>query len=306
MTKSPKLAIVGNGAIGNLLALKCQSTNTPYCLLTRDGKDVEVVIQDQQGKHHGISPPVREINQPGEIDIVVLPLKAYQIESALLSLKKNLTVSTTLILLHNGMGCTEIAQRHFPQNPIVAATTSCASYKASPNKAFETGSGPTGAGWIQYGDPENQGRIISLLDKLLPPLTWFEDVFEPLWRKLSVNAVINPLTTIYQIKNGQLRHDKYKKLILSLCQETALVMQASGYDVSAYDLESSARLVMQRTAENYSSMNRDVANNRETEIDFINGYIVTKAEKAGVKVEHHQWVLAQFQQFGKNISKSEN
>lgn len=288
-----RIAIVGNGAIGNLLALKCEQTGQHYCLVTRDGAPFELTIHDLMNQSHRFQPPVASINHPIDADIIILPLKAYQIETALRQLKGKIKTSTTIVLLHNGMGCAEIAKQMFGQHAIVAATTSYACYKATDVETFETGSGTTEAGWVQQTEQADEKAISSLLNQLIPPLTWYDDVYHPLWKKVSVNAVINPLTAIYQIKNGQLSDQQFTAQITELCTETARVMEACGFQSEPSELELTVRKVIDRTASNYSSMNRDIANRKPSEIEFINGYIVAKARQTGVHVPNHEALLIQ-------------
>jgi 2-dehydropantoate 2-reductase len=278
-----KLAIVGNGAIGNLVAVSCRDKNIAYTLLTRTGQRFELSHSDFYGRKQRFSPETRKIDGPGDFDILLLPLKAHQIDISLKQLIPHIRPQHTIVLLHNGMGTIEGVKSLLPNNPIVAATTSYAAYKPDQNTLIETGLGQTDGGWVSQEKGTCAVQVKTLLTSLLPPCNWHHDVQLALWRKLAVNAIINPLTAINQINNGQLIELKYRQTIEKVCQETALVMQGCGYPSSQSELSEHVFQVIHNTAANFSSMNRDIAFERPTEIDFINGYIIEQGRKCEIE-----------------------
>jgi len=64
-----------------------------------------------------------------------------------------------------------------------------------------------------------------------------------------------------------------------------------GRPVGVSDLESFVQKVAQQTANNHSSMLRDLLQKRKTEIDYINGYLVSQAEKLGLEVPVNRTLL---------------
>lgn len=112
-------------------------------------------------------------------------------------------------------------------------------------------------------------------------------------RKLVVNAVINPLTALMRCRNGDLFNAPgAADLSAKVCQEAADVfaahMQAGSSEFSdaaanytrlpsllqPRSLEEEVRRIAKLTANNKSSMLCDIERHRETEIDYINGYLV--------------------------------
>ncbi|MDU0355617.1 2-dehydropantoate 2-reductase [Paraglaciecola aquimarina] len=282
-TSQLKIAIVGKGAIGGLIASKCQSQKIPYQLLLRQtsSNKIEVEqslpfilkIEDILGNTHTLATKVAEIGQDNNFDLVILPIKAYQISDALHSLKSTLLPNQVIVLLHNGMGTIEEVKQHFPNNPCIAGTTSYGAYKCNANYVKETGLGETHLGWVTPLRSAQSAKIKRVLASLLPPTIWHSDISLALWRKLTINGVINPLTAIHNIKNGQLAEEKYTEQISRLCGEISCIMNHLGYTDSTADLRDLVMSVIHKTANNFSSMHQDIQHNRPTEIDYINGYI---------------------------------
>jgi 2-dehydropantoate 2-reductase len=284
---APRIAIVGTGAIGGLLAKSCEEHQLPYSVVTRDNQSsaLKVTNLDNHTLHLQLTS-----TKDTEFDLLLLPVKAYQVEQALKELKERILPRHTLVLLHNGMGGIESAKKHYPNNPIVAGITSYGALKSGPNHITETGSGDSHFGWVskQQINEQGQAEIEHTLNKLLPPCTWHQDITLALWNKLVINCVINPITAIYDVKNGDLAHTVYRQKITQVCEELAKVMTAVDYPTSANHLRQNVEHVISNTAANYSSMHQDIKHSRPTEIQHINGYVVELANKLKIDTPVNQ------------------
>jgi len=108
-------------------------------------------------------------------------------------------------------------------------------------------------------------------------------------RKLVVNAMINPLTVVYDCKNGQLFSDasrlaRMKDLFLETAQVVSGMMGNASNEAGDFtnELWEHVCSVGHATGENFSSMLQDVRAGRRTEIDYINGVIVKQGEQLGI------------------------
>ncbi|WP_158969689.1 ketopantoate reductase family protein [Paraglaciecola sp. L3A3] len=294
------LAIVGKGAIGSLIASQCDKLNYDYQLLLRDKQTLSLQVERFDGQQHKFTPKISQIDQPNKFDLVILPIKVYQVSGALNSLQNSLQPAQVIVLLHNGMGTIEEVQKRFPHNPCIAGTTSYGAYKPSEFSSKETGLGETHLGWITAAPKGTKQQVENLLSNILPPTTWHTDITLALWRKLTINAVINPLTAIHQIQNGQLLQTQYAAQITKICSEISLIMQAIGYSETSAELVELVMAVAEKTANNFSSMHQDIQHKRRTEIEFINGYVIKVAEKLGLRAEENNSLLRQVIQLETN------
>lgn len=274
-----KIGILGNGAIGNLLALKCHKLDQPFSLITRELCPFTLTALDINKHQYAIKPQLVSYAEVNQFELLILPVKAHQVLPALSQMANYVTNQQTLLLLHNGMGILDDAQALLPHTPVIAATTSHAAFKSSGNRVQETGIGVTHCGYVNQAQANRQPALKAILNLLLAPCTWHENITAALWQKLAVNAVINPLTALHRIKNGQLAQPHFKGVIADICREIAFVMQAAGYSTSSIQLIRAVELVITSSKDNYSSMFQDIFYTRKTEIDYINGYIVKQGEK---------------------------
>ena len=289
----PKLAIVGKGAIGGLMGFKCHQLGLDYQHLIKIPQQQSFKVTDITGVSHSLTPNTSVITKPTQFDLLILPVKAYQVLSVLEQLVPFIQPNHIIVLLHNGMGTIEQVKERLPNNPLIAATTSYGAFKPNANSLVETGLGQTHLGWITHCDKHSQQAIELVLSSLLPPSTWHPDISIALWKKIAINAVINPLTAIHQIKNGQLSNPQYQDNILGICAEIAKIMTAAGYAIDTTELVSDVKQVIDTTANNYSSMHQDIAFKRQTEIGFINGYVVNMAIKLKLSAPLNEKLVTQ-------------
>jgi len=112
-----------------------------------------------------------------------------------------------------------------------------------------------------------------------------------LWKKLATNCAINPLTALHRCANGKLASmdNETNITINGIIREVSRVALLDAADrglpgESIQELQyehllSFVRSVIQDTANNKSSMLQDVLAERETEIDYLNGFVARVARE---------------------------
>jgi len=105
---------------------------------------------------------------------------------------------------------------------------------------------------------------------------------QALWRKVIVNAAINPLTALVNVPNGRLLEvQELRALLRSLVVEAVKVAATEGYRFETSLVEYTED-VCRQTATNISSMLQDVRAGRQTEIEAITGEILRRADMASL------------------------
>jgi len=106
------------------------------------------------------------------------------------------------------------------------------------------------------------------------------------WLKLSLNAVVNPLTALARAQNRVVLSSAGRELARAILEEVVEAAKRSGVELN---LEKLYEIVMRNiasVADNFSSMAQDVMSGRRTEIEYINGYVASILGYRGVN-----WVL---------------
>ncbi len=131
-------------------------------------------------------------------------------------------------------------------------------------------------------------RLIEMFDDAnLSPIT-SPEILPSIWEKLLLNLAINPISAICGVRNGVLLSSPLNELAISVMMEGATVAELEGIHIDFEKLQNSLNEVLASTAENRCSMLQDVMNGIPTEVDWICGAIVERAEIHGVPVPRTQ------------------
>ena len=204
-------------------------------------------------------------------DTVFIAVKQYQLPSVIEVLQKYRRAGHSTVFLQNGMGHLKWLNRL--QGDIYLATVEHGAMRMNGNRVCHTGLGVTKIAAYRQFQPGFLEWIASQYADIFPFA--IEDNYENmLMKKLVVNAVINPLTAVLRVKNGELIENPYyiqlSKLLFAEIEQSLMLQDGKGYFENV-------RVVCAKTAANQSSMLRDLEEKRQTEVDAILGYILEKA-----------------------------
>ncbi|MEZ9422760.1 2-dehydropantoate 2-reductase [Vibrio lentus] len=283
------ITIVGPGAIGSLWAIKLLQAGHNVSLWSRTTYNSIDLSLDGQAS---LSFSNNNIEKLSASDLVIVTVKAWQVEEATTPLLQHLDPDTILMFMHNGMGAVDQIATQIDAHPVVLATTTQAAFKPNRNNVSHTGIGQT-----QLGTFNLKGQqctfLVDVLEHALPAVSWDPEIKTALWTKLAINCAINPLTGLEQIKNGELADQRFSEVLSSIIRELTQVMLAEDITCSFDELETSVSKVIQATAKNNSSMKQDMFYQRKTEIDFITGHLIKTALKHQIEVPVNQKLFAQ-------------
>ncbi len=282
--------ILGAGAIGDLFAHTLSRQGITCTLILRDSSDDSCQLTVERGGQQQHSTfPVSVAGDHSAIDKLLVCTKAYDVATALQTVSHRIGPDTDVLLLVNGMGLVEIAAQILPEASLYCGTTTEGAYRPQPRHIHHAGTGMTLVG---SPDKTSQPPWFTVWQSLPLDCRWEVDIEQALWHKLAINCAINPLTAIHGCRNGELAKDEnLRREVVSLCDEIAAVSAALGFANTAEIIHSASLEVIRATGENRSSMLQDIQAGGTTEIEFITGYLVSRAAEAGVTVPHNQILL---------------
>lgn len=274
--------ILGAGAMGHFFAQQLLKSGQHVNFVLRPGHTAQpypfIFADLQQQLSHNLVTAQSELTS--KCDFLLVTLKAYQVLAALTPLQGRIDKHCCIVLMHNGMGTAEKVSQLFPNNAILIGTTSNGALKTITDKQ-QVLVKHTGQGITWFGAFNNKAkRHTDIAERLfaLAECHWSDNIRETLWLKLIINCAINPLTAIKKCKNGALAEPENYAQVQAIVNELSIISQKAGLPWSAAELQTQVDSVFTRTADNFSSMQQDVFFQRQTEIDFITGYILRVAE----------------------------
>lgn len=299
---APGWHVLGTGSIGGLFCARLVQAGFAPTLLLRDARARDawrnaggLSVAHADGRHLRVNPGVRLPGDGGGLPRhLLIATKAPDTLAALAPWLGRDGAGQLVLLLQNGMGTSEQVRARWPRLRLWNAVTTAGAWRDAAFQVHCVADGETRAGlWDDAGDSETDTAVEAAATAGMWQCS--DDIRVHLWRKLAVNAVINALTAIHGCRNGELLEiTGARAQLAALAREVDAVAAAEGvmFDEPVLAL---AERVIHLTAANHSSMNRDVAAGRRTEIDFINGYVVARAHVHGIAVPANAAVLAAVQ-----------
>ncbi len=278
-----KIAIIGRGALGQYFASRLEDGGHDVTILTR---------QDTE-----ISP---------ETEIVIVTTKGWQVGPVLEKLAP-IPADTPIMTTQNGVDAPVAARAACPDNPVVATTCVVVAERGED-------------GLILHGDEArvNMGEFdeqtpASAVEKIIEafsttPVTCIHepDIHRALWMKLSLMASVGGCGALgissERGDDGEFgtmdvgtarEHPEMRELIRAGITEVASVARGNGVAFSPADEEDVYRIFTEIFAPTTtSSLQRDLAAGRPSELSDLNGAVVAYGKKAGVPTPINSTVFA--------------
>lgn len=208
------------------------------------------------------------------IEYLLVTTKAHQTYDAIVKIKNKIAKNASVLILQNGMAGSELPKL-LPGRHLITAITTDGAYRSEELSIIHAGRGSTYVGCKE--------SFLKLLPSSYLAVYSCKDIEIRQWRKLAINCAINGLTVIYNCRNGDLLTiPAAKKKLVAICREIETIAGARGPCHTLDNFFSQVEETLQNTRDNYSSMQQDIVNGRKTEIDYINQYLITQAEKLSI------------------------
>tara|TARA_R110002033_G_scaffold163360_1_gene200396 strand:+ start:52740 stop:53687 length:948 start_codon:yes stop_codon:yes gene_type:complete len=281
MKNTPWL-IIGAGAIGLFWACKLEKLGNKVHLVYRSenpGKKITLEsLTDEEGQQQ-VSVSTHKIKSfkaeelTAQYDKVLLCTKSFDLKNAFSQIANHVTNDANIACLCNGIGAQEDLQNILldTQN-LWAGTTSEGVLKIEANHIKHTGLGDSYFGQWRITSPAKEFPIENMT---------VTNIHQRMIEKLAVNAVINPITAIFNIHNGDILNDEFKPLIDATLSELSSVFTHPKFSyaqesqhLTQENLKNRVHTIAQLTRLNRSSMHEDLRLQRQTENSFISGFLL--------------------------------
>ncbi|MDR2713181.1 MAG: 2-dehydropantoate 2-reductase [Clostridiales bacterium] len=280
------LAIIGAGALGCLFAVLF-SPACPVLVYDIDPAKQEILANEgiYCGSIHYRPQVCSGLAQAATAGLLLIMVKSPHTAGLARDLAPCLQPGAKVLSLQNGLGNLEDLADFLPRESLFSGVTYQAAREVLPGQIQHNGSGPTYFGAAFPGQSQGEAEIAGLFKSAGIAAIVPENIEEERWRKLVVNAAINPVAAVYRKENGLLPQlPAARSDMEALARESVLVAQALGLALSWETMWERVLAVCAATAANRASMLADVEARRLTEIEAITGSIVRLGEKHGLEV----------------------
>ncbi len=288
-----RIAILGAGAMGCFYAARL-SRKHDVLLVGRDAGKIKAIQKNgisvtglsRLRANKKVLQAVTSTKNSLPVDLLIVLVKAYDTESAVMQHRALIGEDTLVLTLQNGFGNVETIKKIARNARTLAGTTAHGVTLLEPGVVRHAGIGEMVIGHRVQGI----GYRKKEKEKLLEIVNAFEacgivtkitnDIESVLWGKLILNCAINPVAALLEIKNGVIPKNPHSFFLAkSALLEAVEIAKRKKIKLPYADPVKKLEDVCEATKGNVNSMLQDVMNKKRTEIDTINGAVVREAAK---------------------------
>jgi 2-dehydropantoate 2-reductase len=265
-------------------------------LLAREGHAVTCLARPETAEHiqrHGLTLSsdrfgaltgrargTTRLDEP--VDVCLVTPKATQLEAALERLPADVLGTAVLVPLLNGIDHLDLLRERYVHARTVAAAIQVAAHRTAPGTVRHDGS------MARVTLATGAEQLAAALTATGLDVAVRSDERGLLWAKLSFLAPLALLTTSSAAPLGTVRAQRAEEL-RAVVAEVAAVARADG---AATDPAATLELLHSLPDGMQSSMQRDAAAGRPTELEAIGGAVLRAAERHGVAVPVTRRIVA--------------
>lgn len=312
--RRPRVLLVGAGGIGGVLGSLLSSTPAEVSVLTTNAAIGAALSERGFRLRHDDAGrggrPHRVLSEPPtsqDFDWVLLAVQPPQVESAARSALGALAPHGQLVCFQNGL-CEERLARFTGPERVVGGVVAWGASMLEPGVYERTSAGGFSLGVLPGGDASRLPELAMLLE-VVGPVTITDNLAGVRWSKLALNCAVSTLGTLGGERLGALLRLRFvRRLALEILTEVVQLARAEGVrlekvagtvdlewlalgaderDRGSMSLATKHAMVLAvgaRYRRMRSSMLSALERGREPAVDFLNGEVVERAQKHGIRV----------------------
>jgi 2-dehydropantoate 2-reductase len=278
------IVIFGAGAIGSLFGAFLDSKNDVTLIARPDHVNIikkkGLTIQGKTKLTCNISAEENLDKLDKKVELIILTVKSYDTAEASKKISNFIDSNTIVLTIQNGLDNIEKIKSEINSKNIITGTTTHGAYLSEPGVVFHSGFGDTILGELNGETTDRLNMIIKLFNGSSIKTNISKNIIKEIWIKAIINSGINPLTTIFNCKNGYLlKNPILETLLEKICTESTEIAIKNGINIQRDIILKKTKKVARNTHDNYSSMLQSYLKGKKTEIESINGKILEIAAK---------------------------
>jgi len=266
------IGIIGGGSIGLLTSYYLHKKGHAVTLYVRRKEQMEAIQEKSLhvlpiDKKVGINTSLT--NDLENQDVLIICTKQQAVDEIIQTLQDK-HITCPLLFLQNGMG--HIYKVQNLSNPVAVGVMEHGALRVDEHTVKHTGKGKLRIAAMNMNNQELKTmKSYMTCDEF--PVHIEDNWYNMLAKKLVINAVINPITALFQVKNGQVIENPFlERIAKRLCEEACHVLK-----LNPQNQWENVYQIARFTKENTSSMAKDIQGKRETEVEAILGFLLQEA-----------------------------
>jgi 2-dehydropantoate 2-reductase len=230
-----------------------------------------------------------DVGEVGETELVIIGVKAWQVPEAARAIKPLVGPGTTVLPLQNGVDAVPQLVDELGGESVIGGLCRIVSYVVGPGHIRHAGFTPS----IIIGELDNRRtERITRNEEVFKcaglEITVARDIQVALWTKFLFIASFSGVGAMADAPAGVIRSDpKWRTQILKAMEEIYALAHARGINLPPDSVANVMSAVDGLPEDATSSMQRDIAARKPSELESQNGAVVRMAHESGVEVPTH-------------------
>jgi 2-dehydropantoate 2-reductase len=271
-----KVAIVGVGAIGGVVAALLQQTGRHQLILCTRRPMSALTVETPHGTITIDAVYTTDPNEVSGVDWAVVATKAYDAEGTAKWLKPLAAKGVPAAIFQNGIEHRERLAPYLPVESILPVMVDCPAERPSPDHVRQRGKM-----FIKVQDSPAGNSLVELFAGSDADASVVPDFKSVVWKKLCYNSA-GILPALLLKPAGVMRGEAIGDVGLQIIRECIAVGRAEGAVLSDEIAEEILKVYRSSPPDSMNSLHVDRVEGRPMEIDARNGVIVRLGEKHGI------------------------
>ena len=230
-----------------------------------------------------------EVRDVGEADLVILGVKAWQVPDAARAIRPLVGSQTTVLPLQNGVDAVPQLVAELGDENVIGGLCRIVSFVVAPGHIRHSGFAPS----IIIGELDNRRsdrvtRIEEVFKRAGLETSVAKDIQVALWTKFLFIASFSGVGAMANAPAGVIRKDpKWRPYIVKAMEEIYTLAHARGIKLPPDSVKTVLAAVDTLPEDATSSMQRDIAAGKPSELESQNGAVVRLARESGIDVPTH-------------------
>ena len=292
-----KVAILGAGGVGAYFGARLQAAGVDVAYIAR-GRHLDVLrsnglrLESPRGNLH--LPHVIAADNAatiGPVDVVLVTVKMYDLETAATTLAPLLGPETAVVTLQNGVEAVDIIAEHVGREHVVGGVAYVAAVIAEPGVIRHTSLDSLIFGELDGRRSERLVQLEAACKRAGFGARVSEQIEIDLWSKFARLSVFSGMTAVTRSPMGVLRTDpELRAMLVAACEETIGVGRARGVPLPETLMGEILQMVDDLPPHAKASMLEDLERGRRLELPWLSGAVVRLGRAAGVETPIHSFI----------------
>jgi len=285
-----RICIFGVGGVGGYFGGRLAEAGNSVAFIAR-GATLDVLRKEGLRVESPLGdislPDVEASDDPaqiGEVDAVVLGVKAWQVPAAAEAARPMIGANTAIVPLQNGVEASDQLLSLYGPEHVIGGMCRIVSFVVEPGQIRHQGVEPFVAlGELDNSRSQRVERLAAAFSDAGVDTKISPDIQSSLWQKLLFIAPVSGLGALTRVPVGDLRSNpETYGLLRQAMREVEALASARGISLADDAVEKTLKFVDGLAGDMTSSMQRDIMEGRPSELEALIGAVVRLGREAGV------------------------